>query len=420
MRLIRKGATAAVATVACAALVLAGCSSSSSSNSNSGGGSTASLGQKNVATGSTITVGFMTDGKSSGIDNSSEIPTAQAAVQYINQYLGGVGVGHHKLALDTCDNHQTPAGATACGNQFVQNKDLAMLFGVSGQGGTAATPVMAANIPVAAFAATDQSVISDPHNFVFANAIGSLVGGAYQLQQSGGKTGAIAVSNVPSAVGPVTGAASLFYKNVPATPTVVPIDPGTADATPVLQAHLNVDNYFVIDNDQGCTAVLKGLNTLAFKGSVGIIPQCISKLFLTSLAGKLKGVGLVTSYEVAATKDPELVKYQAAMKAYAPSIDPFGGVAQGAWIAVMGFQRMLAGLTGTGAVTSADVIAAGSAMKAAQLPLNPPGTTFQCGTSPISIAKAICTSDILYATLDANGTPGAYKSINVSPLLKIG
>jgi branched-chain amino acid transport system substrate-binding protein len=362
----------------------------------------------------------MTDGKSAGIDNSSEIPTAQAAVKYINEYLGGVGMGHHKLALDTCDNHQTPAGATACGNQFVQNKDAAVLWGVSGEGAPAATPVMAANIPIVAFGATDQAVIASTNNFVISNAIGTLVGGAYQLQQSGGKTGAIAVSNVPSAVGPVSGAANLFYKNVPATPTVVPIDPGTADATPTLQAHINVDNYYVVDNDQGCVAVLKGLNTLAFKGSIGIIPQCISKLFLTSLAGKLKGVGLTTGYEVAASSDPELVKYQAAMKTYAPSTEPFGGVAQGAWIAVMGFQRMLAGLAGTGAVTAADIIAAGNSMQAAQIPLNPPGTTFKCGSSPVSIAKAICTGDILFTTLDANGKPGTYKAIDVAPLLKIG
>lgn len=418
MRMFRNRVVVACATVACAALVLTGCSSTSSSNSS--GGSSSGLGPKNVATGSSITVGFMTDGKSTGIDNSAEIPTAQAAVSYINNYLGGVGLGHHKLVLDTCDNHQTPAGATACGDQFVQNKDVAMLFGVSGEGAAAEAPVMAANIPVAAFAATDSAAIASTNNFIFTNAIGTLVGGAYQLQQTGGKTGAIAVSNVPSAVGPVTGAADLFYKNVPATPTVVPIDPGTADATPSLQAHINVDNYFVVDNDQGCTAVLKGLNTLAFKGSIGIIPQCLSKLFLTSLAGKLKGVGLVTGVEVAPSSDPDIVKYLAAMKNYAPLIEPFGGVATGAWVAVMGFQRMLAGLTGTGTVTSADVISAGNSMQPAQVPLTPPGTMFQCGTAPISIAKAICTSNILYATLDANGAPGKYKNINVAPLLKIG
>src|SRR5271169_1398423 len=49
------------------------------------------LGTAHAATGSTLKVGYITDGENGSVDNLSEIPAAQAAVKYANDYLGGAG-----------------------------------------------------------------------------------------------------------------------------------------------------------------------------------------------------------------------------------------------------------------------------------------------------------------------------------------
>ena len=95
---------------ACGALLLAGCGSSGKSNNATSGGPVSTsaaggtgasggvLGPAKAATGSPVKIGFITDGKSATIDNSSEIPAAQAAAKYVNEHLGGVA--GHAITLD--------------------------------------------------------------------------------------------------------------------------------------------------------------------------------------------------------------------------------------------------------------------------------------------------------------------------------
>src|SRR5580658_4505961 len=84
---------------------LAGCSSSKSNSSSTTVPSTSSLGTPDAATGSPLKVGYITDGQNGNIDNLTEVPAAQAAVKYINAYLGGVA--GHVLSLDVCDSGDT-------------------------------------------------------------------------------------------------------------------------------------------------------------------------------------------------------------------------------------------------------------------------------------------------------------------------
>src|ERR1700681_2724229 len=149
----------AVAAVLAGATVVAACSSSKSSSSSSQTSlpttaagaattttaATAAFGTPKPATGTPVKVGFVTDGKTANIDNSSEVPAAQAAVKYVNQYLGGVN--GHPITLDVCDTQQTPSGGTDCGNQMVSDGVPVVLESVSGQAGSVYTPVAAANIP---------------------------------------------------------------------------------------------------------------------------------------------------------------------------------------------------------------------------------------------------------------------------------
>ena len=104
------------------------------------------LGTKKAATGATVTIGLVSDGKSDAIDNTPEIKAAQAAVKYANAYLGGLA--GHKIALNVCETHQTPSGATDCGTNMVQANVPVVLTPVSGQSGSIYTAYQGVGYPV--------------------------------------------------------------------------------------------------------------------------------------------------------------------------------------------------------------------------------------------------------------------------------
>src|SRR2546423_238630 len=135
------------------------------------------LGTPKKATGSEVTLGFVSDGKSDAIDNTPEIKAAQAAVSYANNYLGGLA--GHKLALNVCETKQTPSGATDCATNMVQAKVPIVITPVSGQSGTIYDGIKAAGIPYLQYGSIDQGVLGGPaaNVFVLTNGIGSALAG---------------------------------------------------------------------------------------------------------------------------------------------------------------------------------------------------------------------------------------------------
>ena len=416
---------AALVLLACGALVMTACSSSKSSSGSSGssgssssGGGTANtlLGPAKAATGTPIKLGLISDGKSQAIDNTSEIASGQAAAKYINEHLGGVG--GHPVTLDVCQDGQTPAGTTNCVNQMIADKVVAVVYGVSGQGGTIQTGLKAGNIPLIAYATIDQgSLLSKTGVFAITNGLGALAGPAKLLQDAGGKRGAVVVEDVPAASGPVKQIDPIFYKNAGAALDVVAIAPGTPDMTPQIQAELakSPDQVSMVGNDTFCTSVIKALKTLGYAKQIVVIPQCISPAAASAIPGGFAGITLLTSFSQD-SKDPEVALYDAVMAAYAPGTSPNGSVTSGGYAAVMSFYRGMTGVTGD--ITPAVVESTFTAMAPQPMPLAT-GVTFQCSGKQISFTPAVCATGYLEATLDAQGNGSGYKPIDLTALLKL-
>ena len=102
-------------------------------------------GSPHKATGTPVTLGFISEGKSSAIDNTDEIKGARAAVAYANDYLGGLG--GHPITLKVCESLGQPATATDCANQMVAANVAAVVEGVEGQIDATIAPLAAAKIP---------------------------------------------------------------------------------------------------------------------------------------------------------------------------------------------------------------------------------------------------------------------------------
>jgi branched-chain amino acid transport system substrate-binding protein len=432
----RKSRRIAVAAVLAGATVLAACSSSKSSSSSSQTGApttaagaatsttaaaAAAFGTPKPATGTPLKVGFVTDGKTANIDNSSEVPAAQAAVKYVNQYLGGIN--GHPITLDICDTQQTPSGGTDCGNQMVSDGVPVVLESVSGQAPSVYKPIAAANIPYVGYSVADAGVLQAKTGaYVLTNGLStSFAGPAKVAQLAGAKHAAEVVIDVPGATGPAKALDPAFYKNAGGiTVDVVAIPPGTADMTPQMQAELtkNPDQVHIIGDVPFCTSAIKALKSLGYNKPVVVIQQCIASGSAASIPGGYKGVVEITS----ASFDPTAADtklYVAAMSTWAAGTPPFvNGVTSEGYATVLGFAQAMSGLTSD--PTPANIEAAFAAMSPQPLPFGG-GINFQCDGKQVSLTASVCSTGALEATLDQSGNPvGAYTALDASAIEKLG
>ena len=417
----------ALAVVLAAATVVAACSSNKSSSSTataqtsaaSGAASTAELGTPNAATGAPLKVGYMTDGKSASIDNSSEVPAAQAAAKYVNAYLGGID--GHPLTLDVCDDKETPSGATDCGNQFASDKVTAVLNNVSGEDVPLFKVLQTVGIPYIVYQSADQSVLSATSGaYVFTNPlVFAFAGPALVAQQAHVTRAAVIVIDVPSALTPAKALDPIFYKNAGVAVDVIPIPPGTPDLSPQVEAELakHPGQFQVFGDATLCTAALKAIKASGFTGSIVLISQCIDATSALGIPGGYAGMTVLTD-ATNAPSDPDNKLYIAAMKAYAPSTPPFvNGTTQGGFAVVLGFARAMMGSTGD--FSAAGINATLKSMSPQPLPFGA-GLTFQCNGKQVSITPSVCSTGALKATLDKSGNPvGTFTTIDASSILKL-
>lgn len=412
--------SAAFAAMATLGLVAAACSSSSKPGATSSTTATAAssvFGAPDAASGSTLKVGYITDGQNGSINNLSEIPAAQAAVKYVNAYLGGIA--GDVLALDVCNDGGTPSGATNCANQMITDKVPVVLNNVSGEDGTIYTALSAAGVPYVAYQTAVAGQLTGKLSYVLTNGLADFAGPAKVAQNDGAKRVAQLVINVPGAAQPAQQLDPIIYKNAGIPVDVVPIAPGTPDMTPQVQAEISkgADFFSVLGDVSFCTSALKALKTLSYSGPIALIAQCIDSGSSAGIPGGYTGDTVVTVASTGAT-DPDVKLYEAAMKQWAPGTGPFAnGVTQGGFATVLAFARAMKGLTLP--ATSASIEAAMAAMPATPLPFLG-GGTFQCNGKQISITPDVCSAGALSASLDTNGNPsGTFTPLSLASLLKL-
>ena len=400
------------------ALLSAACGSSDDGDSGGSGDASSPrvLGQPKVATGARVKVGFVSDGRSDVVDNTAELTAAEAAAGYVNHYLGGVA--GHPIDLVTCESHQTPAGATACATKMVDEKVVAVLNGVTGQGGPLFSGLAGSNIPLIVFASLDQDTVLKPGAFVLTNTFGSIISGPAALAHSDGvRRAAVLVIDLPAATSGVKSVGPTFYKNAGVDLDIVTVPPGTADMTPQIQAEMGKEpgQIQIIGDAAFCTSALKAMKTLGFRGTIVPIAQCIDEGTSASLPGGYGGMRLVT----VVTTDPSDTDnkiYRAAMDKYAKGTAK-GGTAQGGFLVVWALQRAMA--DSTGAVTAATVTSTFTAMPTpVPIPFGA-GTTFQCGSKPISFIPNICSLGLLQTTLDEKGQGTSFKELDTKAITKL-
>jgi branched-chain amino acid transport system substrate-binding protein len=129
--------TAAIAAAAVLMLGLAACGSSSSVSSSSSAAD--ALPKAKPATGSPITLAMINDEGSPAISFPELREGAQAAVQFVNNNLGGVD--GHPLKLVTCISSGSPSSSAGCANRLIDSKPVAFVGGTD-VGSSASLPII--------------------------------------------------------------------------------------------------------------------------------------------------------------------------------------------------------------------------------------------------------------------------------------
>lgn len=373
------------------------------------------LGEPSPATGEEVKVGFISDGQSDAIDNSSETPAAEAAAAYANDYLGGAG--GRVIDLVTCDTGQTPAGAQDCVAELISAGVVVIVNGVSGQTETINAEANEAGIPFIQNGGISQEAFGSPLTHIMTNGLAALVGPAAVASEEGLATAGIIVIDVPAASGPIGAAAPLFYGNVGVAVEIVAIAPGTPDMTPQVQAAISngVEQFAIIGDEPFCTSAISAIQLLGFGGPVVIIRTCIGETSVAEV--DMEGLLLIglTSDD---PNDPEVALFAAVMAEYAPD-ELTDSIAQAGYGAVLGFARAVADHP-EGEMTPESVQEAIVAMDPAPLPLGPNGATFQCNRTAITIAPAICSAASAITALNSEGESTGYRELDLSELLSLG
>lgn len=408
-----------VAAAFATALLVTACASDSEGSSGGGGGSDTTtpvdasvLGDKNVASGEPVKIGFVYDGTTEAIDNAGDLDAAEAAVGYVNDYLGGIA--GRPIELEVCSTDQTPAGAGNCVSQFAQAEVAAVLNGTTGQAGSLFEPLDEAGIPVFVSAADPRDATAT----IMTNGILSLAAGPAKVFADAGVENATIIGiDVPAASAALKQSAPLFYGEAGVDVDVVLIPPDTPDMTPNVQAALTSDpgGMTVVGDSLFCTKAMNAIAAAGYDGLLVVIPQCFDQSFLDNVTNLEGAIMLTTS-----TTDPDSEEYQlyrAAMTTYGGDDIDLGATAPQAYQAVVGFARAMEGLDGD--VTPASVEKALLEMPPTPMPLAD-GLTFQCDRKQVSIAPNICSLDVLQTTLDADGKAGEFTVLAGAEVLDLG
>jgi branched-chain amino acid transport system substrate-binding protein len=407
-----------LAGVTAAALLVTACGSSSpGSSSGSTSAAERALGTPDQAKGTPVKVGIISDGGSGAIGTAPLVEQgAKMAVAYANAYKGGLG--GHPIDLIICENQETPAGGQACANQMVQDKVVAVVEPFTGEGATEVPTITKAGIPYITLSGASTQELTTPGAYDLEGGFPAELG-AYALsaKANGYTKFAMLVSNVPAAIQGAELLGGLVFKNAGVGYEVIPVNPGTADLTPQLQAAVSWGAKAIgLTGDVTlCSSFLEGYQTLGLTEPKYVISTCLDPSIFSTLGSELNGSYLATTSNASKADD---ALYAAITKKYAPSVNGNPNVsanqAAGA-VPVLSLLTIMAGYKG--AVTPAAIKDRLKASTPYTIPLSG-GIQFTCNGTAIPLLPSVCSSVTAVGKVSGTGAVSDIKVYNPTPLFK--
>jgi branched-chain amino acid transport system substrate-binding protein len=372
------------------------------------------------ATGSPVTIGFISDAGGSGAIGTGPLTEqgAKAATEYWNADLGGLE--GHKVNLYICENQSTPAGGQTCANDMVQHGVVAVVEPFTGQGQTEVPTIVGAGIPYVVITGASTAELETPGAYDIEGGFPAYLGAmALSAKQHGFKKVAFLVENVPAAIQGAQALGGIVYKAAGVDLQIVPVNPGTADVSPQLQTAVSggANAVGVIGDVTLCSSFLKGYETLDLKLPRYVLSTCQDPSIEKSatLDKTLAGSYITTSSKSSKADQKE---YAAIIKAFLPKVSTNANVSSNqsdGVTPVLALANIMKGSTQP--VTAAGIKAQIAAAKNVVIPLSG-GLTFTCNGTAIPLLKSVCSSTAAIGTIQSGkaGNVTGVKVYNPTPL----
>ncbi|HEX3714739.1 MAG TPA: ABC transporter substrate-binding protein [Trebonia sp.] len=404
-RALRRGAPAFLAAATLIGAVA--CSSSSSSSSAAGAAATSAAatgssssgaataasaaglsaylpGKK--ATGTPVKVGLINNEGSSPQSEPSVGDAAEAAADYANAELGGIG--GHPLQVIRCGENEDNASATACANEMVQDNVTVVVIGSTGFGSVMVPIITKAGIPYVSVTGSAAQELTTPGTYMWSGGYeATLTGFAKYAAQHGYKKVTAFVVNVPAAIAGAQQLGVPVFKAQGVGLTIEGVPSGVPDATAQVTAGLSGSPAaaIIIADEGTCTSVLKALNVVNPSLPAMGITSCLTTSATQALGNAMNGVKIFGA-SAPQGDDPEAKLYQYVMATWAPKANPTGYTVTG-YQSMLGLIRATTGLTG--AATPTSISAAIKAAKDVPLPAGA-GLKFTCDGKALPSLPSVC------------------------------
>jgi len=392
-----------------AGLALTACSSADSGSSGSGSsGSTSNaatasvLGRKQPATGTSVKIGFVTSEGGTALSLPETRESAEAVVKYADDYLGGLD--GHPIDLITCKDKSDGASATACANEFVQDKVVAVVVGQVSNTDLYIPILKGAGIPwIAATGTGQQELASDLSFDIGGGLIGILAATAEAAKEAGLKHLVAFGIDVPAFTGLFNALGKALFSKAGIAIDLITLPAGTPDATPQVATGFakHPDGVVVFAEKTLCKAFMPAIhnantsNVTVYMSGLCADPNVVASIGTAPIDG-----AIVNGNSVSLGDDAEAKLYTAVMTTYGTP-DLAQGNGSVGYVSMLGLVRAVNQVKPTGALTPSVI---GSALHAAsKVPLpGIPGATFTCDGTAIPTLEAVCSTGILFSKVSGS------------------
>lgn len=348
------------------------------------------FGTPNTATGDPIVFGVL-NLETGPVTFPETVQAEQAAVDYVNEYLGGIGGRPIKLA--TCATDGQPATSAKCANQLLDENPVAII-GATDTGSPGAIEVWRraglAYIGGVPFTPVEQNY---ENAVIFSSAsVGDpAAASVYAAQQLGAKTAAVIYTSdtqgTASAQGyiiPTMKAAGV--KQV----TEVTIPPTSSDVASAVATAVaaNPDVIYLV-TPAACPNVLSSLLQLGNQAAVFGIDPCTSPAAIAGSGGGAEGMYFASPTVSPFGPDPDAQLFMAALGKYAPADIPIDSLTAVGFQTIINLQAALADFDAAD-LTTEKILAA--FRTGSDVP-NFMGHPYTCDGKQLNGASAVCDSN---------------------------
>jgi branched-chain amino acid transport system substrate-binding protein len=373
------------------------------------------LGERNPASGEPVKIGTVGDGQTPAFDNTSQLTVAQAMVEYINEYRGGIG--GRPIELVSCETNGDESASLDCATELIQ-EDIAMA--VLPPLATTATvwrELDEAGIPVFIFSATDPEVLSDRDStFLVGSPTATLVDLPATVAEENDAEKVVAVIiDVPAATAIYEGPGEDLFGEAGLDLELVRVPPGQPDMTSQMADIAAQDDVHVhiVGTDAFAIAAVQGLEAAAYDGSITCI-GCDTEAARTALGASLEGVTVSAQGRSVDDDTGDVDLWHAIVDTYAPDLEnPDDQVPVFSYLVWATARDALDELTGE--VTRENILTTITSMPNMRLRMFG-GAQFRCNGNADPQYPAACANASLSAVLDESGQPGEVSVTNTDPI----